>query len=682
MGDDPFSEAQAFYQQGRFAEAGKACQTALAEQPAHPGALHMSGAVLLHAGRPKQALVPLKKAALLAPDSGSLFAHLGEALFQLGRWSDAAASLRTAVSLSPDHAGAHGLLGAALRHQGLLDEALVVFRATVALSPLSPPAWCNHGAALMEKGCWAEAVIVFRTALDLNDRDPDIHTNLGTALAAAGRVDEALAAFLEAIRLRPEHILAHNNLGNLHLACHRPDEASKAFRMALALDPERAELQSNLGNALRAGGRIDEAIGCYRKTLRKSKNHEVAASNLLLSLHYSQQYDGRAILEEHHIWQRSLAGRVRSFRDHANFPDPVRKLKIGFVSPDFCNHPVARFLLPLLESHDRSAVEVHVYSCGRLKDGWTGKLRSLADGWHDISGVPDDEAASAIREDRIDVLVDLALHSAGNRLRLFAIKPAPVQITWLAYAGTSGLEAMDYRLSDPYLDPPGGEGHYSEKTIRLPHTYWCYRSSVDLVPGPPPVSRNHFVTFGCFNSFWKVNDDVVRLWVALLTEVPDARLHLHAPEGLHRERLLNVLRSENVQQDRCTFFPQASTDAYFDQLRGIDIALDPFPFGGGTSTFDALWMGVPVVTLSGRTAVGRGATSILSNLGMGECIASTPADYVRTAARLAGNTIYLKRCRDELRERMKVSPLMDGPAFARAFEAACRSGWQTWCAAR
>jgi predicted O-linked N-acetylglucosamine transferase (SPINDLY family) len=345
---------------------------------------------------------------------------------------------------------------------------------------------------------------------------------------------------------------------------------------------------------------------------------------------------------------------------------------------------VGRFLLPLLENHNHRDFEIIAYcnAPDQVADEMTGRLRDLADVWRNISGVTDEAAVDRIRQDRIDILVDLTLHMANNRLPLFARKPAPIQVTYLAYAGSSGLSAMDYRLSDPYLDPPGeDESIYSEKTVRLPETYWCYSPPIDLPIASPPVLENGFITFGSLNSFSKVNEPLLVLWARALNAVPKSRLILHAMEGAHRQRVLNHLQENGVENSRITFAGKMQTSEYFASYQSIDIALDTTPYGGGTTTCDALWMGVPVVSIVGRTAVGRGGLSILSNLGLRELVARTSDEYVQISAGLANNVPQLGELRATLRDRMKSSPLMDAPKFARDIEAAFRQMWQTWCEA-
>jgi protein O-GlcNAc transferase len=367
---------------------------------------------------------------------------------------------------------------------------------------------------------------------------------------------------------------------------------------------------------------------------------------------------------------------------HANERDPERRLRIGYVSPDFREHVVGRFLLPLLTSHDKRAVEVFAYAHVPRPDALTESLRACTDSWRSIVGLSDAQAADLIRQDRIDILVDLTMHMDRNRLLVFARKPAPIQATYLAYCASTGLETMDYRLSDPYLDPPGmDESVYSERTIRLPETYWCYQPASETPEvSPLPALERGYVTFGCLNNFCKVSEPTLAAWAKLLRAVPRSQLLLHAHAGSHRLRVQGFLEHEGLEPARVRFTGIVPLREYFQLYHRIDIALDTFPYGGGTTTCDALWMGVPVVSLVGPTAVGRGGLSILSNVGLPELVGGKEEDYVRIGREWAGDLPRLSHLRSTLRQRMASSPLMDGPHLARNVEAAYRQMWRTWCA--
>jgi predicted O-linked N-acetylglucosamine transferase (SPINDLY family) len=399
----------------------------------------------------------------------------------------------------------------------------------------------------------------------------------------------------------------------------------------------------------------------------------------LLTLHYLPGVDARQLLDEHQRWGESSEKSIAPpAAPAAPQPRVDRRLRIGYLSQDFVAHPAGRFLLPLLEKHDRSAVEIFCYSNVVRPDFMTERFRTLANTWRDISGLKDQQAAELARSDRVDILVDLSLHTAGNRLGVFARKPAPVQATWLAYAGTSGLSRIDYRLSDPYLDPPGTEQNYVERTLRLPRCFWCYKPpAIPVDVSPLPAKQAGHITFASFNNFTKVNAEVIQVWSQILTAVPDSRLMIHAHPGSHREALLGQFAISGIDASRIEFFGFLPTDEFLRLHHRADIALDPFPFNGGMTTCDSLWMGVPVVSLAGPTAVGRSGLSILSNAGLPELVAQTPQKYVEIVVALARDQSRLAELRATLRERLARSELTNATRFASDMESAFRQMWRT-----
>ena len=401
-------------------------------------------------------------------------------------------------------------------------------------------------------------------------------------------------------------------------------------------------------------------------------------------IHFMPGCDGPKIAEENRKWNDIYVRPIETPRvtSHGNDRSPDRPLRVGYVSPDIRNHPVGRFFIPLLAHHDRSVVEPYIYHDSTHSDAVTERSRASAAAWRDATPLSDMKLAEQIRADRIDIFVDLTMRMAGNRLLCFARKPAPVQVTYLAYCSTTGLEEMDYRLSDPYLDPPNrDEQWYSEKTVRLPRTYWCYAPAEEAPPpGPLPALENHFITFGSFNTYAKVTPPTWHVWCEILRQVPRSKLLVHAPPGRHRGKARDLLRGHGLNPKRLVFVPTTGTIEYFQQYQQIDLALDPFPYTGGTTTCDALWMGVPVVSLAGDLAVTRGGLSILSNLGLPDLAADSPAKYVQIAVSLANDLQALSQLRATLRQRMARSPLMNPTQFARDVEAAYRWMWRQWCA--
>ena len=535
---------------------------------------------------------------------------------------------------------------------------------------------------------------------------PETHFNLGNTLSSLGRIEDGIASYRQAVALRPDYADAINNLGaayrtrglyvdalttfkssadapdgpgNAPTARDDVDEALAAFERALEINPELPSAHLNLGNYLKDVGRTEEAIAHYRKAARLKPDAGMTG-NLLYALHFHPDYGPPEIWKEHREWnERFVRPLAANIAPHQNDPNPDRRLRIGYVTPDFRDHPVGRFMLPLLANHDHGQFEIFSYGDVRVAGALTPVLRRHVDVWRDTLGFSDEQLAGQIRRDRIDILVDLTMHLEGSRLLAFARKPAPVQITYLAYCSTTGVQTIDYRFTDSYLDPKEDNRFYSEKSARL-RTYWCYPAPRESPPvGPLPALGSGHVTFGCLNNFSKVSPPALDAWCELLRRVPRSRFIVHAHEGNHRREILGRFVERGIRPDRIEFAGYLVMERYLQMYNRIDIALDPFPYCGGTTTCDAFWMGVPVVTLAGHTAVSRGGASLLSNLGLPDLVTTNIEQYVERAAQLADDLPRLQSLRSGLRERMRASALMDAPAFARDVEAAYRRIWRTWC---
>jgi predicted O-linked N-acetylglucosamine transferase (SPINDLY family) len=634
---------------GRLPEAERIYRQVLAQHPNHAEALHLLGVLKGQAGRLDMAVESIQRAIAICSTNAFYYSDLGKALEDIGRLDEAIAACRQAIRLKPELANAHYNMGVALQGNGQLDEAIVAYRQAIRLKPDYPGAHCN----------------------------------LGNALKDIGQLDEAIASYRQAIRFKPDYAGAHSNLGNALKDKGQPDQAIASHRQAIRIEPDYAEAHSNWGLALADVGQLDEAITACRQAVRLKPDDARMHGNLVFTLQYHPGYDGKTVHEELLRWNRQHAEPLRKFiQPHTNNRDPDRRLRIGYVSPDFREHVVGQNLLPLLREHDHRQVEIFCYANVLRPDTRTDELRRHADVWRSIVRLSDSQAVDLIRQDRIDILVDLTLHMGNSRLVIFAYKPAPVQVTYLGYCGSTGMEAMDYRLSDPYLDPSDSDlSVYSERTIRLPETYWCYGVAGPTPdPSPPPAATAGYVTFGSLNNFAKVSLPVLDLWAEIMRGLPRSRLIVHSHPGAHLDAVRERFAGKGISTDRLEFPIRQAWPEYVRTYGRIDIALDPFPWGGGITTCDALWMGVPVVSLVGRTAVGRGGASILSNVGVPELIARTPEQYVQIATDLAKDLPRLAELRRTLRGRMQASPLMDAPRFARNVEAAYRQMWRNWCA--
>jgi predicted O-linked N-acetylglucosamine transferase (SPINDLY family) len=709
--------ANALKSNGQLDEAIAAYRRAIALRPEYLEAHINLGAALKDHGQLDEAIAAYRQAIALHPDLPEVQNELGNVLRSKGQVDQALAAYRQAISLRPEYADAHNNLGVALRDQGFLDEAMAAYRRAIALNAECAEAYNNLGFTLMDRGESDEAIAAFRRAVALKPKyveahrnlanalrgtgrldeavaayrlaielKPDaaeVHNNLGVALSELGRLDEAIVAYREAIALRPDCAEVYNNLGIALNAKERPDEAVAAYRQAIALQPNYAQAFSNLGNSLKNGGKIDEAIAAFRQATLEDPQNASLASNLVYVLHLDPRSTPATLAEEHRRWNERHARSLPRFSHSPPTGSDAgqRQLRIGYVSPDFREHCASFFILPLLSNHDRGNFEIVCYSNAARSDAVTQQLRGYTDGWRDVFGVSDEELAGMIHDDRIDVLVDLTLHMINGRLLTFARKPAPVQVTWLGYPSTTGLETMDYRLTDRFLDPPGlDDAFYSEKSIRLPAAFWCYDPRVDdLAVGKLPALIERRVTFGCLNNFCKVNADVLKLWAAVLMKIRDSRMLILAPQGSHRQWALDEMARQGVAPSRIEFLDRRPRRDYLQLYNRIDACLDTFPYNGHTTQLDALWMGVPTVTLVGRTAASRGGASILSNIGLPELVARKEEDYVRIAAELASDLPRLSALRSGLRRRMEQSPLMDAPRFVRDIEASFRQMWRNWC---
>jgi protein O-GlcNAc transferase len=677
-----YGQAVRCHQSGLLSQAETLYRQVIALDPGVVGAHNNLGTILLEQGKAIDAVVCFRQALRLNPNHANAHNNLGNAYKELGQFAEAAASFQEALRLMPTMARAHNNLALTRAAQGMPAQALEGLRQALRLDPNLPDAHNNLGSALQSQGKLAEATMCFRQAVRLSPGFANALNNLGTALTLQGQLEEAISCFQHGLRLAPTHTDMHNNLGNAFLALGRCDEAAASFQGALRLQPNLAEAHANLGNVLKDQGQLEEALTCYARALELKPDYVTAHDNYVYTLNYRPGQDAAATLEECKAWNgRHAAPLARFIRPHPNDKSPERRLRIGYVSPDFRYHPVGRFLLPLLAFHDHGRFEIFCYSAVQVPDALTERCRSLADGWRSLVGLTDEQAAEVIRQDRVDILVDLPMHTMNNRLLVFARKPAPVQVTYLAYAGTTGMDALDYRLTDPYLDPPGQNDEvYAEKSVRLADTYWCYEPVMDtLASSPLPALQTGQITFGCLNNFCKVTLPTLETWANLLNSMPGARLLLHTPRGKHRERVSATFEERGVGMRRIQFVDKMLEREYFSTYERIDIGLDPFPFGGGTTTCDALWMGVPVISLAGQTAVSRSGVSILSNVGLIELLAGNAEEYVRIAIGLAADLPRLSEMRAGLREQMQASPIMDGARFARSVEAAYRDMWRAWC---
>ncbi|HWA28525.1 MAG TPA: tetratricopeptide repeat protein [Lacunisphaera sp.] len=607
------AQALAHFKAGRLAEALPLIEQVLATGPVGPAAASfhlLHGLILRGVNRPDDALAAFRQAAAVDPKLAEAHHQAGNVLKSLGRYAEAVDALSTASSLAPNHA----------------------------------PTWLNFGVACLEAGDRAAAIAAFQRAITLEPTRPEAHNILGHALASAGQNAPARAAFEAALRLRPGYAAAHDNLGRL--------------------DKQEGNLRA--------------AVAHYRAALASQPSPETH-SNLLFALNFLPDAGPAEVFAEHRRWNELYAAKLAPAAPPPVPPTAGRRLRIGYLSPDFNHHSVAYFIEPVLAAHDRTRFEVFCYASVRQPDHVTERLRGLAEHWRDIARLNDDDAAALIRADQLDLLIDLAGHTARHRLLVLARRPAPVQVTWIGYPNTTGLDAIDYRLTDAISDPAGTtEQFHSEKLVRLSANFSCYRPDDQAPPvNTRPNISSGGLTFGCFNNFAKVTPDVLVLWARLLASLPGSKLILKS-RGLGdpavQARILAGFGVAGIAPGRLTFnSAELSVADHLSLYHGVDIALDTFPYNGTTTTCEALWMGVPVITLAGRVHAARVGASLLTHLGLPEWIAATPDEYLRIAREAALDAPRRAALRASLRERMRASPLCDATAFTRIVENALAS---------
>jgi protein O-GlcNAc transferase len=538
-----------------------------------------------------------------------------------------------------------------------------------------------RGRAERERGEFDASRASLEAALELDAGDAATLAELGLSYRALGRREEARAAFERAVAGDPGSALALMYLGNLDHEAGRPDDAAKAYRAALALDPENAAVHYNLALTLMSLGEASAAVESFRLCLARAPDYADARSSMLYALNLSDRAGIEEIAAEHFEWGRRIADPLYSERVFPNSPDAERRLRVGYVSADYFQHAAAPFIHAFLAQHDARLCEVFCYVNAPIPAGSAG---SYGHTWREIRMLDDGQLAARIAQDAIDVLVDLSGHTYGTRLLAFARKPAPVQMTFLGYPNTTGMRAMDYRLTDAYADPPGAsESRYREKLLRMPHSVWCFRPRDEGMPdvGGLPAARNGYVSFASLNNAAKLNADLLALWADLLRRVGDARLVMAtvAP-GRARERILRAFAGKGVDAGRIEFRGRLPRSEYLALHNEVDIALDSYPCNGGATTCEALWQGVPVISLAGEAFESRAGLSLLSSAGLPQLVAHSAADYLELASSLASDRERLQRLRAGLRETLRASPLMDAMAFTRDLEAQYRGAWRAWCA--
>lgn len=635
---------------GDLATAVLLYQRMLALAPDHPDALHLLGLVDFQNGDNSSALIRIEAAIQQSRRDPRYFYNLGTVLMQLKRPQDAIVQFRIATGMDPANAEAFGNLGAALREVDERAAAIVAFRAALRLAPDDPNTWANLCVTLIEEDFAEEGAECLERALALDPQGANALHNIGFALQKTGD----------------------------------PERAAVAFARALAVEPRNVKTLINLGSLLMFNPMLDEpdlAVECFREAVAIEPCNNVNHSSMLMAMQYSTRFSPEELFSHHRQFAQIFeAPLVTSRAGSTNDRDPERRLKIGYVSADLYNHAIATYIEPILRCHNRNQFEIFCYYNNDKEDSTTTHLRSLADHWIPCKWLSDEALSGQIAADRIDILVDLAGHSALNRLLVFARKPAPLQASWMGYPGTTGLDAMDYFLADRYFLPAGAcDDQFSECIARLPVT------GASPFPNAPdvnalPALQNGYITFGSFNQLHKFNKEVVALWSALLRQVPNSRLLIGAMPSLDGlESLVALFAEGGIARERITFHKRSNMHAYLTLHQEVDICVDTFPYSGGTTTVHALWMGVPTLMLAGRTAACRQGCGLSRHVDLIDFVAESKTDFVAKGLVAVADLARLERTRSQLRTRFAASPVCNPAAATTGVESAYRLMWRRWC---
>ncbi|MCO5097928.1 MAG: tetratricopeptide repeat protein [Rhodocyclaceae bacterium] len=686
LGRAHFCRGNTLLDQGNAQAALDAYATALTHKPDSAAAHYNMGNACVRLGRHEDAVAAYRKAIALKPDFTDAEVALGGTLEDLGKPDEAAAHYRRALEIRPDYAEVHYNLGRVLGGKGQLEAAIISYRRAIEIRPDYAEAYINLGAALKGLRRFDEAAASYRRAREIKPDNAEVYFNEGVALQELEQLERAEACYRRALEIEPDHTDACNNLGVILVLCGQLDEAVKYFRRALANNPDNAETQMNLGYALADLGLFDAGVACTRRALQLNPDYPAAHNNLLFIHNYLGDQPAALMLADARRFGESAARLARPYTTWPNPPEPERCLRVGLVSGDLCNHPVGYFLVGVLEALTLQAagrLEIFGYANRPSNDETGQRIKACCRGWHSAMGLSDEALARRIRDDAIDILIDLSGHTVHNRLPVFAWRPAPVQMSWLGYFATTGVAEMDYFVADAWTLPASEEINFTEKVWRLPETRLCFTPPEAKVGvGPLPALDKGYVTFGCFNNLTKMNDAVVALWARVMASVPNSRLFLKSRQFVEASVCLGVAErfaAHGIDAGRLILEGYVPRANYLAAYQRVDIGLDPSPYPGGTTTVEALWMGVPVLTLAGERFLSRQGVGLLMNAGLPEWVASSPDDYVARAVSHASDLQRLAALRNGLRQQVLASPIFDAKRFAMHFENALRNMWRKWC---
>lgn len=673
--------ALSFRASGNLDGAWRAAKTALTLEPMQPLALAVMGAVHLAMGNVDDAIATLLQSLGKLPNRSATHRDLGLALEKRGEIASAEKAFLNAVRLNPKDAAVLNDLGAMIANQRKLEEATEYFHRALVVDANNVEALKNLASALATRGRLQEAAEYCNRALQLRPNYAEAHVAMGNILARQLKPAGAIAAYEKAIQLRPDLAEAFLNYGIALLRLRRLDDAIMQWQRALDLKPDYPDVLNNLAATWASQGELEQSIAAYRKSLAIKPGFVEAHSSLVFTVNYDPGYTGEPAFREARQWAmqhaKGLAKTVHSVhRSHGS-----GRLRMAYLSPDFREHSVAFFIEPLLREHRKDSVEVFCYSDVKTPDAVTARLREYGHAWREVSDFTDEQVAAQLKSDAIDVAIDLAGHTAGNRLLSLAQRPAPLQLSMIGYPNTTGMMEIDYRVTDVLVDPPGvAELIHAENLLRL-KCFWCYQPPVESPEvSPLPALRKGCATFtfGCLNTLHKITPEVIALWARILHRMPRARLILQAM-GLSSTGGQNYVNrtfaANGIGSDRLELIGWTDFKEYLELLGRVDLGLDPFPFNGGTTTCHTLWMGVPVVTLAGRAAPGRMGVSLLTHAGLPDFVARDEDEYIAIAERWSESLSELRALRAGMRQRMRAFSLLDASGYTAEFESALRMVW-------
>jgi protein O-GlcNAc transferase len=667
--------------QGEFAQAATYFQQAIALNPTEAEFHNNLGITLIEQGKPTEAIACYQQALTLNPNYAQAYYNLGNTFKEQGQFEQAAEAYQQAINLNPNIASIHLNLGNVYQERGQFTQAITCYQRALTLSPINANIYLNFGIALRRQGKFIDAIDWLQRALSFNNNLAEAHYNLGLIFQERSQLKQAEACYQQVITLKPDYPRVHQQLAAV---CQQQGQLSQAidyYQQALALTPDDLGIQQSLCSALIEQGNVEAAL---QKIKELQTQDQVP---VLLLLNYINDLTPAAIFATHQRFNEKYAlPLAQLIQPHLNTREPQRKLKIGYVSADFRTHSVAFFIEPILAHHNHQQFEIFCYYNERHEDFITRRLQSYADHWVNCVNLSDVDLTAKIKQDQIDILIDLSGHTNGNRLLVFARKPAPLQVTYLGYLSSTGLTSIDYRITDNYVDPPERNPSFnSEQPLRLSSSYFCYHPLINTPPvNSLPALDQGYITFGSFNNYIKMNLKLFTLWAQILKAVDNSKLLIKA-KSLNdlntQQSFLNSFASLDIEPSRLIIGDyDSSIEIHLRSYHQIDIGLDTYPFHGGTTTCQALWMGVPIVTLVGERHASRTGLSILSAVGLTELIAYTPEEYVEISIKLANDPEYLQQLRARLRTQMQASPLMAGEQFTHHLEAAYRQMWEKWCA--